>query len=60
MVARPSLTGKVTGYGAEGWDCYGCGINQPEGSPLYIVTKVGGGLENYRCEECCRKLDLLW
>ena len=69
MVARLSLTGKVTGYsapyaftgtGEKGWDCYGCGVNQPEGSPLYRITEVGSALDTYRCEDCCRKLGLIW
>ena len=40
-----------------GWLCFGCGNNQLGEAPVYYIT---GDSNGYRCEECCRKLGLLW
>ena len=56
--------GLVNGYGEEGWCCLGCQVSQPNGVPVYYITPPAGAepnvMDSYRCEDCCRKMGLLW
>ncbi len=47
----------ATPFVVGGWLCFGCGNEQPEGAPIYYIS---GDFNGYRCEDCCRKLGLLW